>query len=826
MSSAAIGQVLRIAAHDNNLFRRETFDAIARTLAQHLPLDCLAVVVPEAGGKRLYATSAAGGARALPPFGARFPHGPQEETVLDHGRIKICDDTRNSQALDQIAVHWGFLSYVILPIRRRPWTLETGQVEFPAGMTIVAKLVVAFREAGCASSAPLDLLHLIADLFGETFDRSTGLARQRRLAMILETSGDAMLAWDHDGLVTDANNAAAGLTGVPREALMGTPIREFLDPERELSRIPSGRAVRTTLRRRDAGGSRDVEPITVSVTITLVEDDPHVAMHALIRDETHLVAAEREAASHFARVRELEKDLRALLDNAPLIIFRLDSTAGDLRYLSRHAERLLGVPTAEALATPGFLREVHRDPEARRAFDAALANAKAGKVSPSYEARLYWRSGNEITVRGTVYPLLTESGQVIAIEGVLVDVSAEHSARQRAVQADRLSTLGMLAAGVAHEINNPAAFILLGLNTLERRLSEPVPGVEGSSGDGLRSTITELRDSMNRIVGIVRDLRVFASPPREQTYGAVTDVEEAVASAISLTRSRISERAKLVEALADVPPVLIDSGRLVQVLVNLLINAVQALPRNSPDRPVIWLATRNCVDGVEIEVCDNGVGIPKENLARIWAPFFTTKSDDLGSGLGLSISREIVERAGGSIRVESPAIEIDGQARGSRFVVSLPAGDPVAHDRVAREEAENGEVDPTGPRLRVLLVEDEIALSRALALEVGRVHDVVAVASGDRALEILSEAHFDVVLCDLRMPGMSGEDLYERVRASNPEQARDFIFMSGMGFVPEVERFLAATGRPVLHKPFLPARALQLISKESSRYTAVQKQRP
>ena len=170
----AMNDVLRIAAHDNNLFRRETFEALARVLTAHVPLDCLAVVVPEPGGKRLYAASLAEGGRVLPPFGARFPHGPKEETVLTKGTIKICDDTRNTDGLDQMAVQWGFLSYAIVPIRRQTWTLERAGRQPPAGRdeagAIVGKLIVAFREPGFASKAPIDLLLLVADLFGETFD--------------------------------------------------------------------------------------------------------------------------------------------------------------------------------------------------------------------------------------------------------------------------------------------------------------------------------------------------------------------------------------------------------------------------------------------------------------------------------------------------------------------------------------------------------------------------------------------------------------------------------------------------------------------------------
>ncbi len=182
-------------------------------------------------------------------------------------------------------------------------------------------------------------------------------------------------------------------------------------------------------------------------------------------------------------------------------------------YLNRHAERLLGVPLAEALETPGFLREVHADPEGVLAFDEAVARAGAGGTPLPYEARLERRGGEEITVRGTVYPLLAEGGEVVAIEGMLADVSAEHAARTRLVQADRLSTLGMLAAGVAHEINNPAAHILIGLDLHGRMLAGRGVTMEPAVAEAAREMIRELRESIRRIVDIARDLRLFASAP-------------------------------------------------------------------------------------------------------------------------------------------------------------------------------------------------------------------------------------------------------------------------------------------------------------------------
>lgn len=814
-----MNHVLRIAAHDNNLLRRETFETLAKVLASYVPLDCMAVVVPEPGGKRLYAASLAEGHRQLPPFGACFPHG-KEETVLKKGGIKLCDDSRSAETLDQLAVQWGFLSYAIVPIRRRGWTLEHAGTTGPAHSdedSIVGKLIVALRETGYASKTPIDLLILLSDLFGESFDRSLALTRDRRLAMIIETSGEAMLAFDSEGRVTDANVAAATMLGAPRGALIGLPADQLLDLEQlqvERSRIADAapaRAVRTTLT--PLRPSASPESIPVSVTMSSVGDDPLVAVHALIRDESHIVATEREAALHFTRVREL----RTILDNAPLIIFRLDPSTGALKYLNRHAERLLGVPTAEALSAPEFVRALHRHVDARQAFDAAVRQARSGEVSPPYEARLQWEESDEIAVRGTIYPLKGENGDVVAIEGILADVSAEHAARARAIQADRLSSLGLLAASVAHEINNPASFILLGLANLERILDGLDAPCDDARITSARDLVVELRDSLHRIVRIVRDLRLFASPSRPETT-RVADVNEVVESALSLARGRIMERADLVKELGDVPPILMDGGRLGQVIVNLLVNATQAIPKDS-HLAKITVTTREAGERVEIVVSDTGTGIPKENLARIWAPFFTTKTMEMGTGLGLSISREIIERAGGEIRVESRVEASEAGPRGSSFIISLPAAYAMKPSR-----SSDAPLTPTSSRerndaacRRVLIVEDEISLAHALVAEIGRYHDVALAERAEVALELFAHERFDVVLCDLRMPGMSGEALYEAVCVRNPPQAAAFIFMSGIGFVPEVERFLAASGRPVLHKPFAPSAALDLIAQAAIR---------
>jgi PAS domain S-box-containing protein len=803
----ALNAVLRVVARHTNLLHEEAFEELAAAVAGFVPFGRMSVLVPD-GPLSLRVCAISPPVPGGVPFGARVAADAAGWQILFvEQRPNFGDDMRLGTQTERDAARAGLVSYTAFPIRvTGPAPAMSGGSSDGEGRRVVALLVLSFFETEGRRRVPFDLVQEVADVLGPSIERAVQLAREHRLAMILETSSDAMLAWDREGRITDANGAASVLSGRRRRELIGRPIAELLDPvPRPFGADVSTEGVRLALLARWPEGPRRV---VVAATVSAVADDALVATHALLRDLTQVVKAEGEAELRLARIHELEEQHRTLLDNAPLIIFRLDPATGELVYLNRHAERLLGVPTAEALGTPGFLRAAHADPEGVIAFDAAVGRARLGVLSPPYEARLVRRQGDEITARGTVYPLL-ERGRVAAIEGVLADVSAEHAARTRLVQADRLSTLGTLAAGVAHEINNPAAFILLGLDLLDRLLTGPGMQMDPAMAGATFDTLRELRESIKRIVDIARDLRLFASPPQpDGGRRTIVDVNRTVESALTLTRGQILERAQIERRLEEVPPVLMDDGRLGQVLVNLLVNAAQAIPRSYAGEHAITVSTRSDGLTVEIEVRDTGVGIAEENMARIWQPFFTTKSADVGTGLGLSISREIVERAGGTIIVESP-IALTEPPSGTRFVITLPAAG--LHEPVQAPSSPLPGFLP--PRAKVLVVEDEAALARALAEEIGRRHEVTVAGGAEAALDALSVARFDVVLCDLRMPGMSGEGLYGRVLEQDEAQARTFIFMTGVGFGADVEKFLRESGRPVLEKPFLASEALETIAR-------------
>ena len=796
--------VLRVAARHDDLLQREAFEELASALGEHIPLGRLVVVVPEREDQVVYAVSVGDSATPAPPFGARYPlPDAVNRCTLMEGSARICKDTRLGDVVDQITARSGFLSYVALPIRDLPIRdLPSGVERAPPPVKVVAKLVVCFAQVDVAGHVPLELLEQVAALFGRKFRRSLAAARERRLAMILETSGDALLAWSNEGKIMDANAAASRLTGLAHAELIGRPLADLVEDLADVSAASeSGRSLRTRLRGCARGAG-----LPVAITVTSVEHDPLVAAHMLVRDISHFVAAEREAAEYLARLRVLEQQHRTLLDNAPLVIFRLDAESGELLYINRRAEQLLGIAQSFACAHPGCLREAHADEADRQSFDEALQAARRGRPLPAYEARLTRRAGDPLTASVQIYAL-TERERVVGIEGILADISAEHAARLQLVQTDRLRTLGRLAASVAHEINNPAAFLMLGLEHLGRSLDN----AQGQDGIGseegrreARQLVQQLSDALQRIAVIVRDLRLFSGPIRQRTGSEPpADVNRAVQSALTLTRSQLVERARLMVDLEPVPPARIEQGRLAQVIVNLLVNAAQAIPAEESREHRINVITRVRGAEIEIEVSDTGGGIAAEDLGRIWAPFFTTKETGAGTGLGLSISRDIVERAGGRIEVVSPVVEESpASRRGSRFTVRLavsrasiaPGKSPVKERAAA----------PAAParRKRVLVVEDEVLLAGALAQQLSEHHDVRVTNAGTRALELLATDTFDVVLSDVRMPELSGDALYVQICARYPRYRDAFIFMTGIGIGTDLGRLQELYHRPILEKPF------------------------
>ena len=367
------------------------------------------------------------------------------------------------------------------------------------------------------------------------------------------------------------------------------------------------------------------------------------------------------------------------------------------------------------------------------------------------------------------------------------DVTERNALREQLVLADRMSQLGFLAAGVAHEINNPLAYTLVALEQARR-------DIDAGRLDAARDALAIVREGAERVGGITSDLRMFTRGA-EQRAEAV-DLSKVLKATADLAAVNIRTRGRLVVDLGPTPPVLGDAGRLGQVFMNLLVNALDAIDAGDPAYNRIEVRAFTDTEGCAVvEVEDNGHGIPAEIQSRLFEPFFTTKGPRSGSGLGLAICHRIVSDLGGRIEVSSSS------GGGALFrVVLAPHAGLLSVPAPAPQSAR---------RLRVLVIDDEVLLAKALGQLLEDEHDVDVVTSGEEAFcRLEAGADYDAVLCDLMMAGMSGMDVHARLSAGRPALARRIVFMTGGAFSAIAQRFLDRVKNPRLDKPFSRAEVL------------------
>ncbi len=361
----------------------------------------------------------------------------------------------------------------------------------------------------------------------------------------------------------------------------------------------------------------------------------------------------------------------------------------------------------------------------------------------------------------------------------------------------RLDALGQLAAGLAHEVNNPLSYVISNLHHIRRELSAP------RAARSLETDAAELQDACNdalvgceRIQRLVQDVRLFARMGGGACRAPV-DVCEALEESLAMVRCAMAPDIRLVTELRPVPAVLADAHGLGQVFVNLLINAAQALEKG-PGAPCIRVATGvRPEDGrVWVEVQDNGRGILPEHLGRIFEPFFTTKPVGVGTGLGLSICHSYVQAMGGDIRVRSEV------GRGTTFEVVLRSAEEGSPDApLARATASEAK----GSRGRLLLIDDEPLLLAALSRTLAPEHEVEGLSGARPALERLRAGErYSLILCDVMMPEMTGLELYVTLVREVPEQAERMVFLTGGAFSEASRASLEASRRPCVDKPFEP----------------------
>ncbi len=505
-----------------------------------------------------------------------------------------------------------------------------------------------------------------------------------------------------------------------------------------------------------------------------------VRIYGAVKDVTKEIVAQEALREAKARLEQQvgfdEARFRAVLDQAGEAILMIDPETGRLIDVNATAARMLGYDAAELMK-----------------LDIEAIDLGAGewrKQQPELREKGISTESHYRRKDGSRFPVETAvSMRRYVGRDYLLAVTREITERKQMeiqlAQADRLASVGVLAAGVAHEINNPLVYIL---NNISYALQELPPDQHE-----VRDALREARSGADRVRAIVQDLKTFSRS--DEKMGPV-DVRQLLDSSIKVAQNEIRFRARLQREYDDDVPIVEANARLGQVFLNMLMNAAHAIREGDPSSNLISVMVRGADEQVIVEISDTGCGIAADKLKKIFDPFYTTKPVGMGTGLGLSICQNIVKALGGEIEVESR------EGEGSTFRLRLPA--PVSTKAPVCTKSSVPPPDATRS-LEVLVVDDDAFVARAIRRLLRHRHRVTIAGGGREALEIIASRAFDVVFCDVMMPNMTGMDLHREVKRLQPSLAERFIFITGGPFTPEARDLFDQVTNPCIQKPFTPA---------------------
>jgi PAS domain S-box-containing protein len=513
--------------------------------------------------------------------------------------------------------------------------------------------------------------------------------------------------------------------------------------------------------------------------------------HRLARLRPAIEREIREAEDRRAR-RQVEQDLEAsekrflaVVENAADAIVSVDAAGAVIQVnpaattmFAYSAEELRGLPFSslvpQSVSSDGrapFDLDV-RTENSLRLVEEAVGLRKGGVEFPIEVSVARWKQDTRVY-----------------FTAIVRDISERKRIEAQLLVSDRMASVGTLAAGVAHEINNPLTAVVANLELAEeeaQRLGLPTERAE------LASLLVDARSAADRVRKIVKDLKLFSRVDEDKRD--LVDLESVLESSLRIAATEIRHRARLVRDYRPVAAVVANESRLSQVFLNLIVNAAQAIRDGRVEENEIRVATGTDERGrVFVDIADTGAGMTPEVMKHLFTPFFTTKPPGEGTGLGLSICRRLVADHGGEILVESRP------GRGTVFRVALPAATRTALAEISEAPVE----EPLFGRARVLVIDDELLIASVIERVLRPIHDVVVAKDALDALRRIGQGEeFDAILCDVMMPKMSGAQFYEELNRFRPAMARAIAFVSGGAFTPSARAFLDSVPNARMEKPF------------------------
>ena len=478
--------------------------------------------------------------------------------------------------------------------------------------------------------------------------------------------------------------------------------------------------------------------------------------------------------------KEAAEKLQKILDQFPDLIYTTDME-GRFTEFSRGGESMLRLKREEVLGTNCL--DLYPEAEARGRIERLLGEALPLQ---GVETTVRTRDGSARDVLVAASPLRNESGDPYGTVGIIKDITDLKGARRSLQVTEKLSAMGELVSGVAHELNNPLTGVLGYAQLL----------MGGQMDARQRKSVERIFESALRCQKIVQNLLAFARRyPSEKRYLGLNGIIEKTLD-LKAYQLRVNNLkvAKKLDPL--IPKTMMDFNQMQQVLLNLINNAQHAVASHR-GHGTLTIGT-SARDGViRLEVADDGPGMPPDVLGKIFDPFFTTKAVGEGTGLGLSVSYGIVKDHGGRIWADSRVGE------GTRINIELPV---VTDARPAEAGAESAAAAAAGgpATVRILAVDDEAVILDLIVDAFGRDgrHTIDTAGSAREALQKLERRNYDIILLDLKMPEMDGQQLFHEIRRRWPDLARRVIFASGDTLHPDTRHFLDTSGCPCVDKPF------------------------
>lgn len=604
-------------------------------------------------------------------------------------------------------------------------------------------------------------------------------ATEQRLADLLE--GVRAILWECDAGTWDFHYISSGV-----EEILGYPVQRWYDdPDLWAATIhPEDRARVVEACQSGIVGGRD----SVLEYRSIAADGREV----WLRDFIHVVMEDGKAKRlrgvmvDITREKQRDERMRLLATVVHSLAqgVAIVDEAGRFVFTNPAYRRLLGPDAAEP--DTSLLHAGLPDDDARRQLERIERDLAKGGSWRGRIRRIHPPTGDVLPVDVIAGRVEADNGRELTVM-ILHDASEEEEREQHLRRTERLAGLGTILGGIAHELNNPLQAIR---GFCELLLETPRP-------DDDRDALETIRHEVERAAGVVNNLRVIGGSRDEGDLGAgAVDVNDAVRHVLrlrtySLTTRNINVSSDLEEPL---PAVRAELGTVEQILLNLVVNAEHALTDSPRKDKLLSLRTSRNADWVRIQVHDNGTGIGESEMRRIFDPFFTTRPPGEGTGLGLTLVHSMVAELGGELRLDSRL------GAGTTFTVELPFADAAPEGGAPTVETETG----LERRLRILVVDDERSIRQLLTRYLERRgHRVDVAAEGGQALRLLDDGNdYDVILSDLRMPGLAGDELFRQLRDRGGSLADRILFMTGDAASAEADRIVAETGAPVLVKPF------------------------